>query len=95
MFCLFPGAQDFFITAGTVTLSGPSIAQAVKAGVIPTGPGLCTVAGSTATCPIWVLEAAGIYGPDTGIPAAAGHYALRGIAGSPGSHIMVQVISIR
>jgi hypothetical protein len=95
MFCLFPGAQDFFITAGTVTLSGPSIAQAVKAGMVPTGPGQCTVAGTVATCPISVLEPLGIYSPDTGIPAAAGHYALRGIFGSPGSHVMVQVNSIR
>jgi len=87
-FCLAPDTQDFFITDGTVVLSGPNIAQMVKANFVPPG---CTVSGATATCPIPVLEGLGFYTPDTGIPAAAGHYAFS----APGSHIMIQVIRIR
>lgn len=98
---LAPGVNDFFITAGTVTLTGPTVGQAIAAGLVPTGPGLCTVSGSTATCPIPVLEAVGIYSPDTGIPAQAGHFSLKSIAESlgftvpPGTHINIQVTQIR
>jgi hypothetical protein len=89
---------DFFITDGTVTLTGPTVLKAIAAGMVPPD---CTVSGSTATCSIPVLEAAGIYGPDTGVPAAAGHYSLANILkmfgqkAPPGTHIDIQVTQIR
>lgn len=94
---LAPGVNDFFITAGTVTLTGPTIGQALAAGFFPPS---CTVNGSTATCPIPVLEAAGIFSPDTGIPAQAGHFSLSSLAEMlgftvpPGTHINIQVTQI-
>jgi hypothetical protein len=94
---LAPGVNDFFINAGTVTLTGPNIAKALAAGFVPPG---CTLGGSTLTCPIPVLEAAGLFMPDTGIPAQAGHFSLQsiaemvGFAVPPGTHIDIQVTQI-
>jgi len=45
--------NDFFITAGSVKLTGPAVVQAIAAGIVPPA---CTLAGSTATCPIAVVE---------------------------------------
>ncbi len=90
--------NDFFITAGSLTFTGPVVAKAIAAGIIPPG---CTVTGSTATCPIPNAEAAGIYAPDTGVPAAAGHFSLAsvfellGLTVPPGSHIDIQVTQIQ
>ena len=89
--------DDFFITAGTETLSGPAIVRGIAAGLVPPG---CTVTGSTLTCPIPVLEKAGLYMPDTGIPAAADHYSLKNALASvgqtlpPGNHLNIQVVQI-
>ena len=87
--------NDFFITDGTVTLSGPTVVQAIAAG-LPLPPA-CTVSGKTVTCPIAAAEAVGIYFPDTGIPAAAGHYSqaviaeMFGFEVPPGIHTNIQV----
>jgi hypothetical protein len=89
--------NDFFITDGTVTLTGPTVIKAVAAGMVPP---TCTLTGSTVTCSIPVLEAAGIYAPDTGVPAVAGHYSLAkilamfGQKAPPGTHINIQVTQI-
>jgi hypothetical protein len=89
--------NDFFITSGTVTISGPTIVKAIASGFVPPS---CALRGNTATCPIPVLEAAGIYAPDTGVPAAAGHYSLSKIVAllgghvPPGTHINIQVSRI-
>jgi len=92
-------ADDFFITAGTFTLTGPFVGSLIRSGS-PPPPG-CTVTGSTATCTISpLLEKAGIYMADTGIPAGAGHFSLAevfeilGIPVPPGNHIDVQVTQI-
>jgi hypothetical protein len=93
--CMNP--TDFYITAGTVKLTGPTVVKAIAAGFFPVGPGLCRLTGNTATCPIPVLEFAGIYSPDTGVPAAAGHYSLVEVLGSavpPGQHIDIQVTQV-
>lgn len=94
-----PPLPDFFITDGTVTFTGPAVVKAVAAGFLPPA---CTVTGSTVTCSIPVLEATTppLYAPDTGIPAAAGHYSLAsifellGLTVPPGSHIDIQVTQI-
>jgi hypothetical protein len=86
--------NDFFITDGSVTLSGPTVVQAIAAGFPLTG---CTVSGQTVTCPIPAAEALHIYSPDTGIPAAPGHYSqaaiseIGGIELPPGIHTNIQV----
>ncbi len=67
---------DFFITAGTVTLSGPLILALEQSGPPPPP---CTTTGTTVTCPIWVLEKIGFYNPDTGIPVVPGHYNLNSL----------------
>lgn len=69
--CLTP--NDFFITAGSMTISGPTVVQLLQSGVITPNP-FCTISGSTVTCPLWFFEFVGLYNPDTGIPTAAGHY---------------------
>ena len=90
-------ANDFFITAGSVTLTGPMIAKSIASGFVPPG---CSVTGSTATCPIPALEALHFYSPDTGVPAAAGHFSLAqvfellGQPVPPGTHIDIQVNQI-
>ncbi len=94
----FP-TKDFFITAGTVTLAGPTIAQIIASGPPPPGSG-CTATGSTATCPIPFLEAIGLYSPDTGIPAGPGHFSLKsvfeflGLSVPPGSQTNIQVTQV-
>lgn len=90
-------APDFFINAGSVTLTGSAVARLLGSGS-PPPPG-CTVSGGTVSCPIPVLEALNppIYSPDTGIPAAPGHYSLEafgdmaGFTIPPGTHINIQV----
>jgi hypothetical protein len=90
--------NDFFITAGSVKLTGPAVVQAIAAGIVPPA---CTLAGSTATCPIAVVEAAGLFSPDTGVPAAPGHYSLKnilrmlGFTLPPGSQLNIQVVQIQ
>ncbi len=76
--CAPPGVTpfDFFITAGTVTLSGPFILLLEKSGPPPP---VCTTTGTVITCPIWFLESVGFYSPDTGIPAAPGHYSFNSL----------------
>jgi hypothetical protein len=90
--------NDFFITAGSVTLTGPTIGSVIRSGA-PAPPG-CSATGSTATCTIAALEALGFYVPDTGIPAAAGHFSLAqvykmfGIPIPAGTHVDFQVTQI-
>ncbi len=90
--------DDFFITAGSVTLTGPSIGSVIRSGS-PAPPG-CTTTGSTATCTIAALESLGLYMPDTGIPAVSGHFSLAqvfemfGIPVPPGIHVDLQVTQI-
>ncbi len=67
------GADDFFITDGTDTYTGPAAVGAIAAG-LPQALG-CTVTGATFTCPLAVVEAAGLYSPDTLEPVIVGHYA--------------------
>ena len=87
--------NDFFITSGTVTFNGPTIGRIIRSGA-PPPPG-CSVSGSTATCTIATAEALGLYSPDTGVPASAGHFTLDqlydmfGIPVPPGTHINFQV----
>lgn len=67
-----PGANDWFVTDGTVTYAGPEIALALLGGFSIPG---CTTSGATLSCPIPVVEAFGIYSPDTFNAAVAGHLA--------------------
>ena len=60
------GTDDFFITDGSVTLHLPPAQE----GPLPPA---CTLSGTTATCPIPVLEAIGFYSPDTLILVVPGH----------------------
>jgi hypothetical protein len=85
--CTFPPClttNDFFITAGTMTISGPTVVQALKAGVGGTLPPSCKISGSTVTCSLSDWELLGIYNPDTGVPTAAGHFNLNAFLGQPG-----------
>jgi len=76
-------ANDFYITAGTMSLDGPAAQQIIDiAGPLLRSAG-CTINGGTVTCPLslWEVLPPGctpgvscIYNPDTGIPAVAGHY---------------------
>lgn len=80
-------ADDFFITAGTMTFSGPAASGLIAIG----GPQLtgagCTIAGNTVTCSlaIWSAIPPGcspgscLYNPDTGVPDVAGHYNENGL----------------
>jgi hypothetical protein len=87
--------NDFFITDGTVTINGPTLGPIIRSGA-PPPPG-CSVRGSTVTCTIAAAERIGLYMPDTGVPAAAGHFTLDqvadmfGIPVPPGTHINFQV----
>lgn len=67
------GVDDFFITDGTITYTGPAIVGFIATG----GPQAlgCTIVGKTITCSIPVLEAATLYGPDALAPVIPGHYA--------------------
>jgi len=67
------GANDFFITDGTITYAGPAIVGFIATG----GPQAigCTIVGKTITCAIPVLEAATLYAPDALAPVILGHYA--------------------
>lgn len=67
------GANDFFITDGTNTYAGPAIVGAIAAG-LPGAIG-CSVTGTTMICTIPVVEAAGLYSPDTLNPVIPGHFA--------------------
>lgn len=97
---------DFFITAGTVTLTGPSAADILDIAAQLLASAGCTISGQTFTCSIAVLSVVPpgctpgfncLYNADTGIPAAAGHYSLSklaeslGFPNSPGSHVNIQV----
>ncbi len=88
-FCFLQNQQDFMITAGTMTLSGP-----IALGIINiAGPQLvqagCTITGGTVTCSLSLWEklppgcsqtkGTCIYSPDTGIPAAPGKYNLNSL----------------
>ncbi|HEV2139317.1 MAG TPA: hypothetical protein VGR53_10800, partial [Nitrososphaerales archaeon] len=81
-------STDFYITDGTMTLTGPAAGQIIAiAGPLLVSAG-CTITGSTITCPLSVWEVvppgcipggsptlpACIYAPDTGIPTTPGHY---------------------
>ncbi len=100
-FPLPPGfpPNDFFIPAGTVTLTGPTIAGIIASGPPPPGSG-CTATGSTATCPIPFLEFVGLYSPDTGIPAGPGHFSMKsifeflGLPVPPGSQTNIKVTEL-
>ncbi len=66
------GVGEFFITDGEVTYAGPAIVAALHGGFSLPG---CTTTGATLTCPIPVVEAAGLYSPDALDPVILGHYA--------------------
>jgi hypothetical protein len=88
--------QDFFITKGTMTLTGPLVVKFISSSGNPPPPG-CALIGQSATCPLSVWEGFGLYNPDTGIPAAPGHYSFAnlleaiGMEVPPGTHINIQV----
>lgn len=67
------GAADFFISDGMNKYTGPAAVGAIAAG-LPQALG-CAIAGATFTCPLAVVEAAGLYSPDTLDPVIVGHYA--------------------
>ncbi len=82
---LFPclTATDFFITSGTMTISGPAGGMIIDIAGPPLVSAGCSITGSTITCPlsVWEVVPPGctpgfncIYSPDTGIPTTAGHY---------------------
>lgn len=79
--------NDFFITSGTVTVAGPV--------VFPH-----TGSGQPVTFTVAQAEAIGLFNPDTGNPAKAGHYSLAnifemfGIPVPPGTHVDIQVAQI-
>jgi hypothetical protein len=89
-----PGVNDFFITAGYQTISGPTIVQALAQGLLNLPVPPCSIKGESITCPISVFELAGIYSPDTGIGAVPGHFSSNtcfdGIS-APGCHYNQQV----
>jgi hypothetical protein len=94
--CTFPPCatvNDFYITAGTMTLNGPTVVQGVQSGMAQQLPPSCTVSGMTITCPIPVWEFLGVYNPDTGIPVVAGHYNLNSFFGH-GGELQVQVVQL-
>src|SRR6266581_2245149 len=93
---------DFYITSGTMTLSGPS-----AAGIIAiAGPQLlsvgCTINGNKVACPLSIWEILPpacspgncIYSPDTGIPTQAGHFNLNSVLGQVGD-LQVQAVQLR
>lgn len=92
-------ADDFFITDGTMTITGPLVVKVIGPSGGPIPPG-CTLSGQSATCPLSVFEGFGLYNPDTGVPAAPGHYSFAnlleavGVEVPPGSHVNVQVNQI-
>jgi hypothetical protein len=92
-----PSVNDFFITDGFETLSGPTIVHALASGALNLPQPPCVVSGQSITCPLSVLEAAGIYGPDTGVVATPGHMSnsicADGVS-APGCHYNQQVTQI-
>jgi hypothetical protein len=86
-------ASDFYITDGTMTLTGPTIEQGIHSGQAQQLPPSCTISGMTITCPLSVWESLGVYSPDTGIPAKAGHYNLNSLIGQVGE-LQAQVIQL-
>jgi hypothetical protein len=90
---------DFFITDGTMTITGPFVVKFISQlpGPPPSG---CMLSGQSATCPLAFWESVHLYSPDTGVPAQAGHYSLSnlleavGVELPPGTHINVQVSQI-
>lgn len=98
--------NDFFITAGSMTITGPSAADIIDIAAPQLSAAGCTVSGQTVACSIaiWSVVPPGctpgvscLYNPDTGIPAAPGHYSIDQIADIvgiplvPASHINIQV----
>lgn len=65
--------DEFFITDGTITYTGPAIVAFIPTG----GPQAlgCAIVGKTITCAIPVLEVAGLYSPDSLDPVILGHFA--------------------
>jgi hypothetical protein len=88
------GPTDFYITDGTMTIRGPTAAQGVHSGQTGSLPPSCTISGTTITCPLAVWEFLGVYSPDTGIPAAAGHYNLNSLLNHSGE-LQVQVVQLK
>ena len=65
------GVGEFFITDGEATYAGPAIVAALHGGFNLPG---CTTTGATLTCPIPVVEDAGLYSPDALDPVIPGLY---------------------
>jgi hypothetical protein len=102
--------DDFFITDGTVSFTGPVFTQPpppnctitgqIVTCTTPTGTVSCTLIGKTLTCSVPGAEALRFYNPDTGVPAKAGHYSLANILEMvgfelpPTNHVDVQVIQL-
>jgi hypothetical protein len=89
-------ADNFFITDGTMTITGPLVVKFISQLPGPPPPG-CTLVGQSATCPLAFWESVHLYSPDTGVPAQAGHYSLSnlleavGVELPPSTHINIQV----
>ena len=100
--------DDFFVTAGTETISGPFGALLISIAGPPLLAAGCTITGNSVTCPLslWEVLPPGcsstnpcIYSPDTGIPAAPGHYNLNSAfiaMGPPGAvgELQIQVTQL-
>lgn len=98
---------DFFITDGSVSFTSPVFRQppppncTISGDTVtcttPTGTVTCMFGQQTLTCPIPGAEALGFYFPDTGVPAAPGHYSIAkivemfGMEVPPGVHVDIQV----
>jgi hypothetical protein len=89
-------ANDFFITDGSMSITGPFVVKFISQLPGPVPPG-CSLVGQTATCPLSFWESVHLYSPDTGVPAAPGHYSFAnlleavGVELPPGTHINIQV----
>lgn len=91
--------SDFYITQGTVTLNGPTIAAILKAGEGPILVSLeCTINGSTVTCPIvnsHGVHVAQLFAPaffeDQGYGPCAGHFTVHPL---PGVNENIQITQI-
>ncbi len=91
--------DDFFITDGSMSVSGPFVVKFISQLPGPIPPG-CTLIGQVATCPLSFWESVGLYSPDTGVPAAPGHYSLAnlleavGVEVPPGIEVNIQVAQL-
>lgn len=89
-------ANDFFITDGSMSITGPFVVKFISQLPGPVPPG-CSLTGQKATCPLAFWESVGLYNPDTMVPAAPGHYSFAnlleavGVEVPPGTHINIQV----